>query len=102
MDLSNSSVNIALMFTIACQNHACNRETISHFKFQILFAMMKKSGTTPSPPQKQERRTQCEVDMGKKKARSKIRKFIAPPGDCRSEGALGKGEIFLYLPLNAE
>lgn len=71
MDLSNSSVYTALMFTISCQNQACNRETISHFKFKILFAMMENSGTKPSPTQKQERRTQFESRHEEEKSKEK-------------------------------
>lgn len=56
-DLSNGSMNTALMFTISCQNHACNTETISHSKFKIFSAMMKNSGTKLPPTQKREGRT---------------------------------------------
>lgn len=67
-DLSNS-VNTALVFTISCQNHLCNRETISHFQFQIVFAMMKNSGTKPSPTQKKKGgEHDFRVDIRRKKS----------------------------------
>lgn len=68
-DLSNS-VNTALMFTISCQNHACNRETISHFQFQIVFAMMKNSGTKLSSTHKKKKGGEHDfrVDIRRKKS----------------------------------
>lgn len=99
-DRSNSSVNTALMFTISCQNHACNRETISHCKIKILFAMMN-SGTKPSPTQKREGRTWFESRRKEEKSKKLNRKFIVPLEDCGSEGTVGKEKssfLFLWTP----